>query len=45
MSYNHRTLFYRKKRNLKDVRIKLDLTKRRYGIFSYAIDQAKEHVI
>lgn len=29
VSYRHRTLFYRKRKNLKDVRIKLDLSKQK----------------
>ena len=42
MSFRHRT-FYRNRKRLKDVRIKLDLTKRRYKILKDAIDLAKEH--
>ena len=43
MSFRHRTMFYRIRKRLKDVRIKLDLTKRRYKILKDAIDLAKEH--
>ena len=43
MSFRHRTMFYRNRKSLKDVRIKLDLTKRRYRILKDAIDLAKEH--
>ena len=43
MSSRHRTMFYRNKKRLKDVRIKLDLTKSRYKILKDAIDLAKEH--
>ena len=42
MSFRHRTMFYRNRKRLKDVRIKLDLTKRRYKILKDAIDLAKE---
>ena len=41
MSFNHRTMFYQNRKLLKDVRIKLDLTK--YGILKGVIDLAKEH--
>ena len=43
MSFRHRTMFYQIRKRLKDVRIKLDLTKRRYKILKDAIDLAKEH--
>ena len=43
MSFRHRTMFYQNRKRLKDVRIKLDLTKRRYKILKDAIDIAKEH--
>ena len=43
MSFRHRTMFYRNRKRLKDVRIKLDLTKRRYKILKDAIDLAREH--
>ena len=43
MSFRHRTMFYRDRKRLKDVRIKLDLAKRRYSILKDAIDLAKEH--
>ena len=43
MSFRHRTMFYRNRKRLKDVRIKLDLTKRRYRILKDAIDLTKEH--
>ena len=43
MSFRHRTMFYRNRKRLKDVRIKLDLAKRRYRILKDAIDLAKEH--
>ena len=39
----YRSMFYRNRKRLKDVRIKLDLTKRRYKILKDAIDLAKEH--
>ena len=43
MSFRHRTMFYRNRKRLKDVRIKLDLTKRRYRILKDAIDLGEEH--
>ena len=43
MSFRHRTMFYRNRKRLKDVRIKLNLTKCRYRILKDAIDLAKEH--
>ena len=43
MSSRHRTNFSRNRKRLKDVRIKLDLTKRRYRILKDAIDLGKEH--
>ena len=43
MSFGHRTMFYRNMKSLKDVSIKLDLTKRKYRILKDAIDLAKEH--
>ena len=36
MSFRHRTMFYRNSKRLKDVRIKLDLTKRRHRILKDA---------
>ena len=36
-------MFYRNRKHLKDIHIKLDLTKREYGILKDAIDLAKEH--
>ena len=42
MTFRHWTLFYRNRKRLKDVRIKLDLTKSRYIILKDAIDLAKE---
>ena len=44
MSFRHRTMFYRNRKHLKDVRMKLDLTKRRYRILKDATDLAKEHL-
>ena len=38
MSYRYQALFYQKRKNFKDVRIKLDFTKGRYGILKDAID-------
>ena len=43
MSFRHRTMFYRNRKRLKDVRVKLDLTKRRYRILKDTVDLAKEH--
>ena len=43
MSFRHRTMFYRNRKRLADVPIKLDLTKRRYRILKDDIDLAKEH--
>ena len=43
MSFRHQIMFYRNRKSLKDVRIKLDLTKSRYKILKDAIDLAKEH--
>ena len=43
MSFRHRTMFYRNRKRLKDVRIKLHLAKRRYRILKDPIDLAKEH--
>ena len=43
MNFRHGTMFYGNRKRLKDVRIKLDLTKRRYRILKDAIDLAKEH--
>ena len=43
MSFRHGTMFYRNRKRLKDVRIKLDLTKRRYRISKDAIVLAKKH--
>ena len=42
MSFRHRTMFYRNRKHLNDVRIKLDMTKRRYGNLKDAIDLAKD---
>ena len=44
ISFRHRKMFYKNRKRLKDVRIKLDLTKRRYGILKDAIDLAREHL-
>ena len=41
-SSRHRIMFYRNTKLLKDVRIKLNLAERRYGILRDAIDLAKE---
>ena len=43
MSFRRRTMFYRNRKRLKEVRLKLDWTKRRHGILKDAIDPAKEH--
>ena len=43
MNFRHRTMFYRNMKRLKDVRIKLNLTMRKYGILKDAIDLVKEH--
>ena len=43
MNFRHRTMFYKNKKRFKDVRIKLDFTKRRYRILKDAIDLPKEH--
>ena len=37
-------MFYHDRKCLKDVRVKLDLAKRRYGILKDATDLAKEHL-
>ena len=37
VSLKHRTLFYRKRASLKNIRIKIDLTKRRYEVLKRAI--------
>ena len=38
VSFKHRTLFYRKRASLKNVRVKIDLTKRRYEVLQKAIN-------
>ena len=43
MNFRHRTMFCRNRKHLKDVRIKLNLTIRKYGILKDAIDLVKEH--
>ena len=43
MNFRHRAMFHRNRKRLKDARIKLDLTRRRYRILKDAIDLAKEH--
>ena len=43
MSFRHRRMFNRNRKRLKDVCIKLDLTKCRHRILKDAIDLAKEH--
>ena len=43
MNFRYQTMFYGNRKRLKDVRIKLDLTKCRFRILKDAIDQAKEH--
>ena len=43
MSFRQWTIFYRNRKRLKDVRTKLDFSKRRYGILKDATDLAKEH--
>ena len=42
MSFRYRAMFHRNRKRFKDVRIKLELTKRRYRILKDAIDLAKE---
>ena len=42
-SFKHRTLFYRNRNKLKGVRIKLDLTKKRYNVLSGARSTANEN--
>ena len=37
VSFKHRTLFYRKRASLKNVRVKIDLTKRRYEVFKKVV--------
>ena len=37
VSFTHRTLFYRKRASLKNVRVKIGLTKRRYEVVKKAI--------
>ena len=37
VSFKHRTLFYRKRASLKNVRVKIDLTKRQYEVLKKAI--------
>ena len=37
VSFKHRTLFYRKRASLKNVRVKIDLTKRRYKVLKKAV--------
>ena len=38
VSFKHRTLFYRKRTSLKNVRVKIDLTKRRNEVLKKAIN-------
>ena len=43
-TFRHRTLFYRRRKKLgNNVRIKLDLTKKRYKILSDSIEYVKQH--
>ena len=42
-SFKHRTLFYRNRNKLKGVRIKLDLTKKRYNVLRSARSSANEN--
>ena len=42
-SFKHRTLFYRNRNKLKGVRIKLDLTKKRYNVLGSARSIADEN--
>ena len=42
-TFRHRTLFYRNRNNLKNVKVRLDLTKKRYKIFTDAIDFVKAY--
>ena len=37
VSFKHRTLFYRKRTSMKNVRVKIALTKRWYEVFKKAI--------
>ena len=38
VSFKHRTLFYRKRTSLKNVKVKIDLTKRQYEVLKKAIN-------
>ena len=40
-TFRHRTLFYNKRKKLKNVRIKLDLTKQRYSLLKYARERVE----
>ena len=40
-TFRHRTLFYRNRNRLKNPKVRLDLTKKRYKIFTDAIDFVK----
>ena len=42
-TFRHRTLFYQNINKLKNVKVRLDLTKKRYKIFTDAIDFVKAH--
>ena len=42
-TFRHRTLFYRNRNNLKNAKVRLDLTKKRYKIFTDAIDFVKAY--
>ena len=44
MGFRHRIMFYRNRKRLKDVHIKLDLAKRSYGVLKDATDLEKEHL-
>ena len=41
--FRHRTLFYRNRNKLKNAKVRLDLTKKRYKIFTDAIDFVKAY--
>ena len=42
-TFRHRTLFYRNRNKLKNAKVRLDLTKKRYKIFTDAIDFVKAY--
>ena len=42
-TFRHRTKFYYARNSLKNVKVKLDLTKERYGIYKEALDLVENH--